>query len=118
MLHEFRRFSEERVPDAELERAKRYLRGAYIVSAETNAAQAARMGRYELYELGQDFGDRLLERVAAVTSDEIRALAEKWFGPHVLAAIRPDDASLARLAETGEPDDLFETTGMEEEEPE
>ena len=105
---------------AELERAKKYLRGAYIVSAETNGAQASRMGRYELNGLGQDFGDRLLERIAAVTPEEIRNLAESWFGPHVLAAIRPDDASLARLAEEGEPDpeELFEPPGTEEEEPE
>jgi predicted Zn-dependent peptidase len=120
MLHEFQRLASEPVSPAELERAKKYLAGAYIVSAETNGAQASRMGRYELNDLGQDFGDRLLERIAAVTPEEIRNLSESWFGPHVLAAIRPDDASLARLAEEGEPDpeDLFEPPGTEEEEPE
>ncbi len=118
MLHEFHRVAEEPVPQAELDRAKKYLRGAYIVSAETNGAQASRMGRYELNDLGQDFGDRLLERIAAVTPEEIRTLAETWFGPHVLAAIRPDEASLARLAEEGDPEDLFEPPGTEEEEPE
>jgi zinc protease len=120
MLHEFHRLADEPVTQAELERAKKYLRGAYIVSAETNSAQASRMGRYELNGLGQDFGDRLLERIAAVTPEEIRTLAETWFGPHVLAAIRPDEASLARLAEEGEPDpdDMFEPPGTEEEEPE
>jgi predicted Zn-dependent peptidase len=116
MLREFHRIAEERVPPAELDRAKKYLRGAYIVSAETNGAQASRMGKYELYELGQDFGDRLLERIDSVTPEEIRALGETWFGPHVLAAIRPDDASLARLAEEGDPDDPLGTTGSEEEE--
>jgi predicted Zn-dependent peptidase len=120
MLHEFERLATEPVTPAELERAKKYLRGAYIVSAETNGAQASRMGRYELNDLGQDFGDRLLERITAVTPEEIRNLAESWFGPHVLAAIRPDEASLARLAEEGEPDpdELFEPPGTEEEEPE
>lgn len=102
MLREFLRIAEERVPDAELDRAKNYLRGAYIVSAETNGAQASRLGKYELYGLGQDFGDRLLERMAAVTPEEIRAVGETWFGPHVLAAVRPDAASLERLAEEGE----------------
>jgi zinc protease len=120
MLREFHRMAEERVPDPELDRAKSYLRGSYIVSAETNGAQASRMGKYELYELGQDFGDRLLERMGTVTAAEIRELAERWFGPHVLAAIRPDEASLARLAEEGEPapEQLFETTGHDEGEPE
>jgi zinc protease len=89
MLVEFRRLAEERVPDAELRRAQQYLRGTYIISSETNAAQAARLGRYELYGLGQDFGDRLLERIEAVTPEAIRALAERWLGPYVLAAIRP-----------------------------
>jgi zinc protease len=118
MLHEFLRVSEERVPAPELDRAKSYLRGSYIVSGETNGAQASRMGKYELYGLGQDFGDRLLERIGAVSGEEIRTLCQTWFGPHVLAAIRPDEASLERLAAEGDPEALIESTGIEEEESE
>ena len=115
MLGEFRRIAQERMPEAELERAKKYLRGAYIIGAETNAAQAARQGRYELYGLGQDFGERLLERIAAVSPEEIRVGGETYFGPYVLAAIHPDAASLQRLALEAPPEDLsrdiVQTTG-------
>lgn len=114
MLGEFERIAEERVSDLELERAKKYLQGSYIISAETNAAQASRRGRYELYGLGQDFGDRLMERVASVTAEEIRAVGEACFGRHVLAAIHPDEASLERLAREGPPPELYETNGTED----
>ncbi|MFN2431712.1 MAG: M16 family metallopeptidase [Gemmatimonadota bacterium] len=89
MLREFRRLADELVSEDELRRAQRYLHGTYIISAETNAAQASRLGRYELHGLGQDFGDRMLERIATVTPSEVRALAERWFGAYVLAAVRP-----------------------------
>jgi zinc protease len=93
MLAEFRKLAEERIPAAELNRAKKYIRGTYIISAETNAAQASRFGKYELYRLGQDFGDRFLERVDAVTAEEIRDVAQGYFVHHVLAAIQPDEVS-------------------------
>jgi len=118
MLREFRKVVEERVPSDELDRAKRYLRGSYIISAETNGAQAARHGKYEFYGLGQDFGSRLLEGVAAVTAEEIRAVAERYFRHHVLAAIHPDAASMERLALEGPPptlDETLRTDGNEEE---
>ncbi|MBA2565944.1 MAG: insulinase family protein [Gemmatimonadetes bacterium] len=118
MLHEFRRIAEERIPDVELERAKNYLKGAYIISSETNGAQASRLGKYELYGLGQDFGDRLLERIGAVTAEEIRDVAQMWFGEYVLAAIHPDEASLDRLRSEGPPEDVHETTGTENDEEE
>lgn len=99
MLLEFRKIAEERIPEGELNRTKRYLRGSYIISAETNGAQAARLGKYELYGLGQDFGDRLLERIEEVSAEEIRTLGETYLGPYVLAAIRPDEVSPERTPE-------------------
>lgn len=110
MLREFHRIADERIPEVELERAKNYLRGTYIVSAETNGAQAARLGKYELYGLGQDFGDVLLERVAAVTAEEIRAVGESWFGPYVLAATRPREARPGSGRRPGVPLDGRERT--------
>lgn len=97
MLGEFRRLAEERIPDVELGRAKSYLRGTYIISAETNGAQASRLGKYELFGLGLDFGDRWLERLSDVTAEDVRALAEASLQHHVLAAVHPRAESLAAL---------------------
>ena len=37
-----------------------------------------RLGRHEAYSLGQDFGDRWLAAIEAVTPEAIRALARRW----------------------------------------
>ncbi|MGH7572290.1 MAG: M16 family metallopeptidase [Gemmatimonadota bacterium] len=76
---EFQRFVDEPVTDGELETARRYLRGSYLISAETNMAQAGRLARYEVDGLGQDFGDRWLAALQDVTADQVRAVARKHF---------------------------------------
>lgn len=76
---QFRRAVEEPVSEAEIVAARRYLRGSYLIGAETNAAQAMRLGRHEAYGLGQDFGDRWLAAIEAVTPEAIQALARRWF---------------------------------------
>ncbi len=76
---EFRRLVEGPVTEEEILAARRYLRGSYLIGAETNAAQAMRLGRHEAYGLGQDFGDRWLAAIEAVTPEAILALARRWF---------------------------------------
>ena len=78
LAEEFRRVVEEPVAEEEIAAARRYLRGSYLIGAETNAAQAMRLGRHEAYGLGQDFGDRWLAAIEAVTPEAIRALARRW----------------------------------------
>lgn len=78
IAEEFRRVVEEPVAEEEIAAARRYLRGSYLIGAETNAAQAMRLGRHEAYSLGQDFGDRWLAAIEAVTPEAIRALARRW----------------------------------------
>lgn len=79
LAEQFRRLVEEPVTEAEIAAARRYLRGSYLIGAETNAAQAMRLGRHEAYGLGQDFGDRWLAAIEAVTPEAIQALARRWF---------------------------------------
>lgn len=76
---EFARIVEEPVAPAEIASARRYLRGTYLISAETNAAQAARMARSEAYQLGQDFGDRWLAAIDTVTPEAVQAFGRRWF---------------------------------------
>ena len=86
LAHEFRRLVEEPVAEEEILAARRYLRGSYLIGAETNAAQAMRLGRHEAYGLGQDFGDRWLAAIEAVTPEAILALARRWFDRPATAA--------------------------------
>lgn len=79
LAREFRRVVDEPIDDAEIDAARSYLRGAYLLGAETNLAQASRIGRYEAYGLGQDFGDRWLAAIEDVDAAAARAAAERWF---------------------------------------
>jgi len=97
---EFRRLVDEAAPAEEIERARRYLRGTYLIGAETNAAQATRLGRYEAFGLGHDFGVRWLAALDAVGPEEVRATARRWLdGPPTRAAIVPPDATSESLYE-------------------
>lgn len=78
LAEQFRRLVGEPVAEAEIVAARRYLRGSYLIGAETNAAQAMRLGRHEAYGLGQDFGDRWLVAIESVTPEAIQALAGRW----------------------------------------
>jgi len=79
LAEQFRRVVEEPVEEEEILAARRYLRGSYLIGAETNSAQAMRLGRHEAYGLGQDFGARWLTAIEAVTPEAIQALARRWF---------------------------------------
>jgi zinc protease len=79
LAREFARIVEEPVTEEELAAARRYLRGTYLIGAETNMAQAVRLGRYEAYSLGHDFGDRWLAAIESVTPERVRALARRYF---------------------------------------
>lgn len=84
---EFRRLAEEPVEEAEIEDARRHLAGRYLIGAETNAAQASRLGTYEAYGLGQDFGDRWLAGIEAVTPERIVECARRWFDAEPVRAV-------------------------------
>ncbi|MDX1660658.1 MAG: pitrilysin family protein [Gemmatimonadota bacterium] len=84
---EFRRIVEEPVDEEEIEDARQYLRGRYLIGAERNAAQASRLGSYEVYGLGQDFGERWLAAIEAVTPEAIRRTAARWIDTPATRAI-------------------------------
>lgn len=93
---EFRRFVDEPVTADELETARRYLRGTYLISAETNMAQAGRLARYEVDGLGQDYGDRWLAALEEVTAEQVRHIARRYFtGEPARAWILPGGAGEA-----------------------
>jgi predicted Zn-dependent peptidase len=69
----------EPAAEAEIEAARKYLRGRYLIEAETNGAQAGRLARYEAYGLGKDFGDRWLDAIDRVTAQDVMELGRRYF---------------------------------------
>lgn len=90
---EGRRLCEEGITDKELERAKRQIRGSMILGLESTSARMTRLGKLELA-----FGrvipvDEVLERIEAVTLEDVHQLSSRLLngGRHAVAAIGPFD---------------------------
>lgn len=90
ILRELDRLAEETPPAEEVERAKTYLQGTYIMGQESNSARAALFAQYELYGLGYQFVDRYSERIGAVQPADVQRVAAAYLTrPYTLGAIVP-----------------------------
>src|SRR4051795_12065832 len=98
---ELERFAAEGVSEDELARAKENVKGRIVLSLESTSARMNRLGSSVLAGLPLLTVDEVLEKVDAVTLEDVRALAAELFAPRALSAagIGPDeDAFRAALA--------------------
>jgi predicted Zn-dependent peptidase len=93
------------ITDDELNRAKEHVKGRMVLSSESTAARMGRIGKSVLFGMPVLTLDELLERVDAVTSEDVAELARELYAPDSLsaAAIAPDEdrfrAALAPVSE-------------------
>ena len=73
---------------AEIEKAKRQIEASFVLSSEEPLQQAMLIGQYETIAFresvpadsrGYQYLDTLLERIAAVTVDDVARVAQKYF---------------------------------------
>jgi predicted Zn-dependent peptidase len=90
---ELERFADDPATEAELARAKENAKGRLVLSLESTASRMNRLGSAVLGGLPVLGVDEVLERIDAVTLDDVRALAGELFAPGRLAAagIGPDE---------------------------
>ena len=76
---------------AELERSKNNLIGQRKVSMQDNGQLAMMVGLDELYGLGYDFYKSMDANYRAVTVDDIKRIANKYFAdkPHAVVVVKP-----------------------------
>jgi len=86
---EFERLAQEEVGREELERAKEYLKGVFLIGGETMSARAARRGKFEILGLGYDYGDEYLRRIDRVTAEGLRGVAKRYLHDYALGAVVP-----------------------------
>jgi predicted Zn-dependent peptidase len=93
------------ITDEELVRAKEHVKGRMVLSSESTAARMGRIGKAVLFGTPLLTLDELLERVDAVTGDDVAELAGELYAPESLsaAAIAPSEerfrAALAPVSE-------------------
>jgi len=91
LLEEIAKLATEGLSDLELARAKKKLIGKQQISNQSNDSFGYMAALDELYGLGFDHYKALEREVEAVTIEDVRRVAAKYFlnQPHVLAIVRP-----------------------------
>lgn len=91
ILREIEGLQKEPVRDGELSDAQEFLIGSLAVRLETDAGIAQALLEIELFDLGLDYLLRYPALVTAVTPEEIRAVATRYFTPtgYTVAAAVP-----------------------------
>src|SRR5580698_4022257 len=79
VVNEFRDLKTNRVPEEELRRAKDQLKGSLMLSLESSTARMSNLARQEMYfDRFQDL-DELVQKIEAVTADDLQSLAQEFF---------------------------------------
>ena len=105
MLSEFRRLASDGVTEEEMRRASGQLSGASALALEDSDTRMSRLGRSEI-TLGEFLDlDESLRRIALVTPEDVRELAEELSGrPLSIAAVGTvDNNAFSGLAESPAP---------------
>lgn len=97
-LEELKRIRETTPTKEELADAKTYLLGSGLMQFGTNAGIARQLLNIERYGLGLDYLEKSQQAIAAVTAEDVQAVAKKYLHPErmVLSAAGP-------VNEKGEP---------------
>jgi zinc protease len=93
LLDEIRKLASEGLTNEELTRAKKKLIGQHQISMQSNDSFGYQCALDELYGLGFDYYKKLERDTDAVTLDETKRAAAKYFRdqPYVLATVRPPE---------------------------
>jgi predicted Zn-dependent peptidase len=79
VVSEFRRLKTEQVPADELRRSKDQLKGSLMLSLESSTARMSNLARQEMYfDRFYDL-DELIEKIEAVTVEDLQSLAQEFF---------------------------------------
>jgi predicted Zn-dependent peptidase len=85
IVNEFRELKRNRVSDDELQRAKNQLKGSLMLSMESSTARMSNLARQEMY-YNRFFGmSEIIERVQAVSADDVQKNASEFFAPDQIA---------------------------------
>jgi zinc protease len=91
LLDEIRKLANDGLTNEELARAKKKLIGQQQIANQSNDSFGYQCALDELYGLGFDYYKKLEPDVEAVTLDDIKQVAAKYFRdqPYVMATVRP-----------------------------
>ncbi|MBX3629865.1 MAG: insulinase family protein [Nitrosomonas sp.] len=100
---EIRKLIEEKVTEEELNRVRAQVIASQVFQLDSIFAQAMQIGRLESIGLSYKDIEIMLEKLQAVTADQIRAVAEKYFNDDQLTVAVLDPQPLEQKKATAEP---------------
>jgi predicted Zn-dependent peptidase len=88
---ELERLAAEGPDEAEVEATRMQIKGSVLIGQESTSGRMYHMARQELYTGGYTSPEAQVERILAVTRDEVAALAAEFLAPEgfALAALGP-----------------------------
>jgi len=85
VVDEFRKLKKDAVPEEEVRRSKAQLKGSLMLSLESSTSRMSNLARQEMYfDRFYDL-DELIEKIEAVTADDVASLANEFFKPESVA---------------------------------
>ena len=84
ILEEYKKISLEKIPPAELKKAKEYLKGKMALSLELSDAKASFFGMQELLEKNVLTPDQICAKIDRVTGKDVLSVAKDIFKPEKL----------------------------------
>ncbi|MBR6163201.1 insulinase family protein [bacterium] len=97
LINEINLIKKEFVSDDELRDAKSKLIGNYIISMETNGEKAATVNWLEITGRGYEFITKYPELINAVTKEDIKEAANKYFSKPYFLSVAGDKKSIKGL---------------------
>jgi predicted Zn-dependent peptidase len=85
VVSEFRKLKTEPVPEEELRRSKAQLKGSLMLSLESSTSRMSNLARQEMYFDRYYDLDELIERIEAVSAEDLSKLANEFFKPESVA---------------------------------
>jgi predicted Zn-dependent peptidase len=89
LLREVERVKNELVPAEELDRAKGYLLGRYLMDHRTNERQAWSLAFHDVEEVGADFPERYRRAITSVSAEDVRRVARQVLGTLTSVVLAP-----------------------------
>jgi len=85
IVSEFRNLKAEAVPEEELRRSKDQLKGSLMLSLEASTARMSNLARQDMY-FDRFYGmDELIEKIEAVTAEDLQEMARDFFRTESIA---------------------------------
>jgi len=85
IVEEFRRLKGEKIPEEELRRSKDQLKGSLMLSLESSMARMSNLARQEMYFDRFYSLDEIIERIEAVSAEDVQGVANDFFRSEMIA---------------------------------